>query len=139
MTAAPLSSNDTIIRMTQRLLNANENRHSRKAHAHLGAISPSIHTGTHARTHSSLSSKNTIPEVRVLSRRHGEVTQGEALIFLRTGEHTTGVRRCRSAVPRSLRDPASCPPPSASQLIVCSANTLVATRVTLIDERLEFK
>lgn len=33
----------------------------------------------------------------------------------------------------------SCPPPSACRLIVCSANTLVATRVTLIDERLEFK
>lgn len=100
-----------------------------------------VYARTHARTHncSSLLSKNTVPEVRVVSRRHGEVTQGEALIFPRTGEHTAGVRRCRVCRSPVFMRPRSCPPPSASQLIVCSANTLVATRVTLIDERLEFK
>lgn len=85
-------------------------------------------------------SKNTVPEVRALGRPRGEVAEGEALIFSPGWRaRSVGLEDAVSDIPPLVMRPRCCPPPSASQLIVCSANTLVATRVTLIDERLEFK
>lgn len=75
----------------------------------------------------------------MLGRPRGEVAEGETLIFPRAGECAAGVKRRLVRRFQLLVRPPSCPAPSASQLIVCLGNTLVATCVTLIDERLEFK
>lgn len=83
--------------------------------------------------------KNIVPEVRATGRSPGEVEGGKGSSFPRRESAQRGLEDVVFAVPPLIMRPQSCPPPSASQLIVCSANTLVATRVTLIDERLEFK
>lgn len=83
-------------------------------------------------------SKNTIPGVRALGRRHCEAAEGDALISpLWESGRAAGVTV--SAASRSSCDPGAVHHRLTPQLIVCLAHTLVAARVTLIDERLEFK
>lgn len=78
-----------------------------------------------------LRSKYGIPEVTVTGRSCAEAERGRRM-------HHGGYKRGNRGLLLAVR-PRSCWPPSDSQLIVCSTNTLEASRVTLIDERLEFK
>lgn len=92
---------------------------------------PSQHKHCWTRAYVRLRSKYGIPEVTVTGRSCAEAERGRRV-------HLGGYKRGNRSLLLAVR-PRSCWPPSDSQLIVCSTNTLEASRVTLIDERLEFK